>query len=179
MEAPMARTGSITGLVHGLRPSYADQDYFIRMVTGLLFVCAFFAVGAIVSMKEFSEYDDYRGREGNTFFYGSRDAITGSAGQAYVAVLFSAVALLLALVMIGLKWRMGWFDGAKALLQVLLVAGFTGALAGLFGNGVVQLGLGAIGLRGLFWALLPLLGLGAVWGVLVYAKEGNGTVLDI
>jgi ABC-type Fe3+ transport system permease subunit len=44
---------------------------------------------------------------------------------------------------------------------------------------VVQLGLGAVGLRTLFWVLLPFLAVGAVAGVAYYAAEGNGTVLDI
>ncbi|MGH3370625.1 MAG: hypothetical protein ACRDPR_11550 [Nocardioidaceae bacterium] len=45
---------------------------------------------------------------------------------------------------------------------------------------MVQLGLSAIGLRvELYWLLLPILAAGAVYGVLSYAAQGRGTVLDL
>ena len=161
------------------RAAPRDQAYYIRLVTGLLFTTAFFTVGAIVSQKEFSKYGDYVGREGRTFFYASREAILGSAGQGMVEAVFAAVAFVLAITTVARRWRMGIFNGTKALLQISIICAIAGGLAGLFGNGVPQLALGAIGLRFLFWVLLPLLGIGAVAGVAYYAAEGKGTVLDI
>jgi hypothetical protein len=169
---------TMRGIVDDLRPSYADTDYYIRLTTGCLFVTAFFVVSGIVSMKEFSEYEGYQGQEGNTFYYSDREAILGSAGMAYVAFVLAAIALVTGLVFAAWKWRFGLVDGLRTFGTVVVVCAITGAMAGLFGAGIVQLGLGAIGLRGLYWALLPLLGIAAVFGVLLYAKEAKGSLRD-
>lgn len=137
-----------------------------------------FVVSGIVSMKEFSEYDEYQGREGNTFYYGDREAILGSVGMAYVAFALAAFALLTGLVVVTRKWRFGLVDGLRTFGNLVVICAITGAMAGLFGAGIVQLGLGAIGLRGLYWALLPILGVAAVIGVLLYAKEVKGSLRD-
>jgi len=170
---------TMRALLGELTPSSRDEDYYIRFVTGCLFATAFFAVSAAFSFKEFSDYSDYQGREGNTFFYGDRDAITGSAGQAYVALVLAAAALVAALVVVAMKWRMGAIAGVRAFGTILIFCAIAGGFTGLLGSGLVQLGLGEIASRSLFWVLLPLLAIGAVIGVLLYAKEGEGTVLDL
>jgi len=69
-------------------------------------------------------------------------------------------------------------DGLQTFGTVVVVCAIPGAMAGLYGAWIVELGLGAIGLRGLYWALLPLPGIAAVIGVLLYAKEVKGSLRE-
>lgn len=80
-------------------------------------------------MKEFSEYEGYQGREGNTFYYSDREAMLGSAGMAYVAFVLAAIALTTGLVVRAWKWRFGLVDGLRTLGTVVVVCGITGAMS--------------------------------------------------
>lgn len=169
---------TLRALIADLRPSYGDQDYYVRFVTGCFVAASFFAVSAAFSFKEFSDYSGYQGREGNTFFYSDREAITGSAGQAYLAIVFAGISLIAGIVVIAWKWRMELVTAARTFGSIVIVSAVGGAFAGLLGSGMVQLVFGAIASRTVFWGVLPLLGVGAVVGVLMYAKEGEGTIMD-
>ncbi|MGH3370624.1 MAG: hypothetical protein ACRDPR_11545 [Nocardioidaceae bacterium] len=109
-----ARPTGFSEVLAALKPAYKDQDYYIRLATGLLFVAFFFVLAALVSQKEFSDYEGFVGQEGNTFFYSERNAIAGSLGQSIVAAMFSGVALLVALATILRRWRMGLVPGRRS-----------------------------------------------------------------
>lgn len=171
---------SISSLIERVKPRYPDHTYYVRVVEGCFVATAFFTVSAIMSFLAHDRYQDYQYTSGNTSYYASKEVLAGSVGQGYVGVVFAVIALLAGLVVVAWKWRFGWADAASAFGLALMGGAVMGGFIGLFLSGGIQhLLLGETGLRQLYWGILPVLGVGAVIGVLVYAKDGTGTFDDL
>lgn len=169
---------AVKELVSDVNPLYKDQDYYLRLTTGLVAAASFFTVAAFIARKEISDPQGFVRKEGNTFFFSNIDEILGSSGQSWMAAVFAVVALAVAVVVVIGKFRMGVVRNLQAIGMIGMISVVGGGFMGFILNGPIHLGLSAIGFRVLYWLLLPILGVIAAYLVMYYAATATGSVLD-